>query len=150
MNTLTRNVRNPVARRFNDIDELFEGFFRPMRWADEETASQGLAPALDVVERNGEFVVKAELPGVKKEDIDVSVENGLLTITAESKSEHEEKEGDRIIRQERRYGRYVRSLRLGKAVDEKQVKASYKDGVLELVLPKAEEVKPKKISVNVG
>jgi HSP20 family protein len=150
MNTLIRNVRNPVARRFNDIDELFEGFFRPMRWADEETASQGLAPALDVVERNGEFVVKAELPGVKKEDIDVSVENGLLTITAESKSEHEEKEGDRIIRQERRYGRYVRSLRLGKAVDEKQVKASYKDGVLELVLPKAEEVKPKKISVNVG
>jgi len=151
MNTLIRNVRNPVARRFgDDFDNLFEGFFRPMRWTDEETASQGLAPALDVVERNGDFVVKAELPGVKKEDIDVSVENGVLTITAESKSEHEEKEGDRVIRQERRYGRYVRSLRLGKAVDEKQVKANYKDGVLELTLPKAEEVKPKKISVNVG
>lgn len=151
MNTLIRNVRNPVARRFDeDFNNLFEGFFRPMRWADEETASQGLAPALDVIERNGDFVVKAELPGVKKEDIDVAVENGVLTITAESKSEHEEKEGDRVIRQERRYGRYVRSLRLGKAVDEKQVKASYKDGVLELVLPKAEEVKPKKITVNVG
>lgn len=151
MNTLIRTVRNPVARRFDeDFNNLFEGFFRPMRWADEETASQGLAPALDVIERNGDFVVKAELPGVKKEDIDVAVENGVLTIAAESKSEHEEKEGDRVIRQERRYGRYVRSLRLGKAVDEKQVQASYKDGVLELVLPKAEEVKPKKITVNVG
>jgi HSP20 family protein len=102
------------------------------------------------VERNNEFVVKAELPGVKKEDIDVSVENGVLTINAETRSETEEKEGDRVIRQERRYGKYVRSLRLGKAVDEKKVKASYRDGVLELVLPKAEEVKPKKISVDVG
>jgi HSP20 family protein len=95
-------------------------------------------------------VVTAELPGVKKEDIDVSVENGVLTITAETRSETEEKEGDRVIRQERRYGRYLRSLRLGKTVDEKRVKASYRDGILELILPKAEEVKPKKITVDVG
>jgi HSP20 family protein len=151
MNHLIRTVRNPVARRFNDdIDTMFEGFFRPLRWVDEEVAGDGLAPRLDVVERSNEFVVKAELPGVKKEDIDVSVENGVLTINAETRSETEEKEGDRVIRQERRYGKYVRSLRLGKAVDEKKVKATYKDGILELVLPKAEEVKPKKISVDVG
>jgi HSP20 family protein len=151
MNHLIRTVRNPISRRFNDdIDTMFEGFFRPLRWVDEEAAGEGLAPRLDVVERNNEFVVKAELPGVKKEDIDVSVENGVLTINAETRSETEEKEGDRVIRQERRYGKYVRSLRLGKAVDEKKVKASYRDGVLELVLPKAEEVKPKKISVDVG
>jgi len=151
MNTLIRSVRNPIARRFNDdLDTMFEGFFRPMRWMDEETASDGMAPRLDVVERNGEFVVRAELPGVRKEDIDISVENGVLTITAESRSESEEKDGDRVIRQERRYGKFVRSLRLGKAIDEKQVKAGYKDGVLELTLPKAEEVKPKKITVDVG
>jgi len=151
MNHLIRTVRNPVARRFNDdIDTMFEGFFRPLRWVDEEVAGEGLAPRLDVVERSNEFVVKAELPGVKKEDIDVAVENGVLTINAETRSETEEKEGDRVIRQERRYGKYVRSLRLGKAVDEKKVKATYKDGILELVLPKAEEVKPKKISVDVG
>lgn len=150
MNTLIRTAR-PLTRRFNDdLDAMFEGFFRPMRWADEEFASEGLAPRLDVTERNGEFVVKAELPGIKKEDIDISVENGVLTITAESRSETEEKDGERVIRQERRYGKYLRSLRLGKAVDEKQVKASYKDGILELVLPKAEEVKPKKITVDVG
>jgi len=151
MNTLIRSVRSPLSRRFNDdIDTMFEGFFRPLRMMDEEFASEGLAPRLDVVERNGDFVVKAELPGVKKEDIDISVENGVLTISAESRSETEEKEGERVIRQERRYGKYLRSLRLGKAVDEKKVKASYKDGILELTLPKAEEVKPKKISVDVG
>ena len=102
------------------------------------------------MERDNEFVVKAEMPGMKKDDIEVSLENGVLTITAETKSETEEKEGDRVIRQERRYGKFLRSLRLGKEIDEKKVQASYKDGILELVLPKAEEVKPKKIAVNVG
>ena len=151
MNTLIRTVRNPAARRFgDDFDNLFEGFFRPMRWADQEIASEGLTPRLDVVERNEEYVVRTEIPGARKEDIEVAVENGVLTISAETKSETEEKEGERVIRQERRYGRYLRSLRLDKTVDDKKVKASYKDGVLELVLPKAEEVKPKKITVNVG
>ncbi|MDH4133335.1 MAG: Hsp20/alpha crystallin family protein [Gammaproteobacteria bacterium] len=150
MNNLIRATRAPVARRWNDdFDNMLEGFFRPMRWMEEE-ASQGLMPRIDVVERDQEFLVKAELPGIKKEDIDVSLENGVLTITAESKSESEEKEGDRVIRQERRYGKYVRSLRLGKEVDDKKVKANYKDGILELTLPKAEEVKPKKINVSLS
>jgi HSP20 family protein len=150
MNHLIRNPRSVIANRWNDdINSLFENFLQPMRWAEEE-ASQGLVPRLDVVERDNEFVVKAEMPGMKKDDIEVSLENGVLTITAETKSETEEKEGDRVIRQERRYGKYLRSLRLGKEIDEKKVKASYKDGILELVLPKAEEVKPKKIAVNVG
>ncbi len=150
MNNLIRATRGPVARRWNDdFDNMLEGFFRPIHWMEEE-ASQGLVPRLDVVERDQEFQVKAELPGIRKEDIDISLENGVLTITAESKSETEEKEGDRVIRQERRYGKYVRSLRLGKEIDDKKVQASYKDGILELTLPKAEEVKPKKISVNLG
>lgn len=145
MNTLIRTVRNPVARRFDDdFNNLFEGFFRPMRWADQEVASEGLIPRLDVVERNDEYVVRTEIPGAKKEDIEVSVENGVLTISAETRGETEEKEGERVIRQERRYGRYLRSLRLDKTVDDKKVKATYKDGVLELVLPKAEEVKPRR------
>ena len=150
MNHLIRTPRSPIARRWNDdFDNLFENFLQPLRWVEEE-ASQGIAPRLDVVERDNEFVVKAEMPGMKKDDIEVSLENGVLTITAETRSETEEKEGDRVIRQERRYGKYLRSLRLGKEIDEKKVKASYKDGILELVLPKAEEVKPKKINVDVG
>jgi len=150
MNNLIRSTRTPAVRRWNDeFDNMFEGFFRPLRWVEEE-ASQALAPRLDVVERENEFVVQAEMPGIKKDDIEVSLENGVLTITAETKSETGQKEGERVIRQERRYGKYLRSLRLGKEVDEKKVKASYKDGILELTLPKAEEVKPKKITVDVG
>jgi HSP20 family protein len=150
MNHLIRTPRSVIANRWNDdFNSLFENFLQPTRWAEEE-ASQGIAPRLDVVERDNEFVVKAEMPGMKKDDIEISLENGVLTITAETRSETEEKEGDRVIRQERRYGKYLRSLRLGKEIDEKMVKANYKDGILELVLPKAEAVKPKKITVDVG
>ena len=149
MNTLMHVPRNGLRPWTRDFDSLFEGFLRPARWM-EEGASEGLIPALDVVERDNEFIVRAEMPGVKKDEIEVSLENGVLTLGAETKSETEEKDGDRVIRQERRYGKYVRSLRIGKDIDEKKIKAAYKDGVLELTLPKAETVKPKKISVDVG
>ncbi len=151
MNTLIRNPgRERMARRFgDDFDNLFEGFFRPMKWT-EEPVNEGLIPRMDVVENDNEFTVHAELPGVRKEDIHITLEDGVLTLDAESKSETEEKEGERVVRQERRYGKYVRSLRLGKEIDESKVKANYRDGILELTLPKAEEVKPKKINVDVS
>ncbi len=133
----------------DDFDNLFEGFFRPTRWAIEESG-KSLVPAVDIHETENEYLVRAELPGVRKEDIEVSMQNGLLTINAESRSETEEKKGGRVIRQERRYGKWVRSMRLGAHVDDKRIKAAYKDGVLELTLPKAEEVKPKKIEVQVS
>ena len=153
MNRLMRREdRTPLARLGlwdNDFDRLFQGFMSPMRWV-EEARGEDLFPAMDVKERDGEYVVVADIPGAKKEDIDVTLENGILTISAETKSETEEKEGERLLRRERRYGKYVRSLRLGTQIDEKNVKANYKDGVLELILPKAEEVKPKKITVDVA
>lgn len=128
------------------LDDLFQGFFRPM---PRRGNGQALVPPMDVTERDKEYVVKTELPGVKKDDIDITMQNGLLTITAESKEESEEKEKGRVIRQERRYGKYVRHLRLDTDVDEGNVKASYEDGMLELVLPKVEAVQPKKIEVEV-
>ena len=131
----------------HDIDRVFQGFFQPVRWLDE--ARTDLTPAMDVKESHDEFIVKTELPGVSKEDIQVTLENGVLTIAGECRSEKEEKEGERILRQERRSGKYMRSLRLGTQINEKAIKANYKDGVLELILPKAEEVKPKKITVDV-
>ena len=140
--------RNRVVPRENDFGDLFGGFWRPTRLLEEAT-SEDLVPALDVAERDHEYVVRAEMPGVKKDNIDINLENDVLTITAETRSETEEKEGDRILRQERRYGRYTRSLRLGEQVDGTKVKATYKDGVLELVLSKTEAVKPKKINVDV-
>jgi len=151
MNRLVTRERNPLGRLGvfgSDFDRMFDGFLRPVRWVEEATGTD-LIPAMDIKEREHDFVVHADLPGVNKDDINVTVENGVLTITAETTSEKEEKEGERVIRQERRYGKYVRSLRLGSEVDAGNVKANYKDGVLELVLPKAEAAKPKKISVDV-
>jgi len=146
-------TRNPKSRSLgwldNDFDDMFEGFFRPMRTYDE-SGSRDLVPAVDVSENENEFVVRIEIPGVRKEDVNVTVENGVLTISAESKSETEEKEGERVIRQERRYGKYMRSLRLGTDINEPKVKATHKDGVLQVTLPKAEEVKPKRVNVDVG
>ena len=149
MNTLMHVPRNGLRPWTRDFDSLFEGFLRPARWM-EESASEGLIPALDVIERDNEFIVRAEMPGIKKDEIEVSLENGVLTLGAQTTSATEEKDGERVIRQERRYGKYVRSLRIGKDIDEKKVKAAYKDGVLELTLPKAETVKPKKINVDVS
>ncbi len=152
MNRLMRREDRTPLNRWglwdDDFNRVFQGFLSPMRWVEEATG-ENLTPAMDVKERDDAYVIKTEMPGVNKDDVSITLENGVLTITGESKSEKEEKEGERVLRQERRYGKFVRSLRLGTQIDEKGVKASYKDGVLELILPKAEEVKPKKITVDV-
>jgi len=133
----------------SNLDNVFEGFFKPYS-ENPGNVSGSMVPAIDLHETDKSYTVRAEIPGVKKEDIDVTVHDGVLTIDAESRYENEEKEEGRVIRQERRYGKYVRSIRLGKDVDENSVKANYKDGVLELELPKVEEVKPKKIAIDVN
>lgn len=146
----TEGARAPLSRWGlwdNDFDRMFDSFLRPVGWIEE--AAGDLAFPLDVVEKDDGFQLTAELPGVKKDDISVTLENGVLTISGEMRSEQVEKQGERVVRQERRYGKYVRSLRLGTQINEKAIKANYKDGVLQLTLPKAEEVKPKKISVDV-
>lgn len=147
MNTLIRTPAHNGWNLVNDeFDNLFEGFLRPLR-RDADNSGQAYVPAMDIVERENEYVVLAEMPGVNKDAIDITLTDGVLTISAEAKYQRDNKDGDRLLRQERRYGRFARSIRLGTQVDEKKVRANYKDGVLELVLPKAEEVKPKKISV---
>jgi len=105
--------------------------------------------AIDVIEEKEQYTLKADLPGISKEDIKVSVENGVLTIEGERKAETEQKD-NQVHRVERRYGRFVRSLNIGTDVDVARIKANYKDGVLELVVPKAEEVKPKAVDIQVG
>ena len=144
-------VRAPDRRLawdvISDFDNLVNHFVRPAR----ESANDGhsLVPTVDISETDGAYIVKAELPGVKKEDLDVSIKDGLLSINAESRFEHKEETDGRLIRQERRYGKFVRSMRLGGDVDEAKVTAEYNDGILVLTLPKTEEVKPKKIEVQV-
>lgn len=106
-------------------------------------------PTVDISESEGEYLIKAELPEVKKEDVKVTVEDSVLTLSGERRHEKEEK-GKKYHRVERSYGSFVRSFSLPESVDESGVKADYKDGVLNLHLPKTEKVKPKSIEVKVG
>lgn len=106
-------------------------------------------PAVDISETEEEFEIKAELPGVKKEDLKVTLEKGVLTLQGERKEEREEK-GRRVHRVERSYGRFSRSFSIPDVVDESKVKAEFKDGVLRLRLPKSERAKPKAIEVKVA
>jgi HSP20 family protein len=106
-------------------------------------------PTVDISETEAEYAIKAELPEVKKEDVKVTVEDGVLTIQGERKQEKEEK-GKKYHRIERSYGRFVRSFTLPDTVDEGKVRAEYADGVLNLHLPKSEKAKPKQIDVKIG
>jgi HSP20 family protein len=106
-------------------------------------------PTVDISETESEYLIKAELPEVRKEDVKVTVENGVLTLQGERRQEKEEK-GRRFHRVERSYGSFIRSFTLPESVDEGGVKAEYKDGVLALHLPKSEKVKPKAIDVKVA
>ncbi len=121
----------------DELDRLFES---PVRsWA----------PALDVQEDKDNFVIRTELPGLKREDIEVSLHDGALIISGERKVEKVE-EGVEIHRQERFYGKFQRALTLPTPVAAEKITAQYKDGVLTVTLPKVEEAKPKQIDISVN
>jgi HSP20 family protein len=130
-----------------EMDRLWDSFFegRPTRRAREEVE---WLPSLDVAETKGDLVVKAELPGMDPKEIDISLSDGVLTIKGEKKQEKEEKEeGYHLI--ERSYGSFARSIQLPKDVQSDKISASFKNGVLKLVLPKSEEAKKKEIKIKV-
>ena len=139
-------------RELEDMSErLNRVFSRPsLRNSGKENLTVAdWVPTVDISETDGEYLIKAELPEVKKEDVKVTVENGVLTLQGERRQEKEEK-GKRFHRVERLYGSFVRSFSLPESVDESGVKAEYKEGVLNLHLPKSEKVKPKAIDVKVA
>ena len=118
-------------------------------WTVDWDGGRVWRPALDVVENEDAYVVKATLPGLKPEDIDISIEDDVLTIKAKHTEEHEESEENYLLR-ERRYGAFHRAVRLPSSVNGDEASAEVKDGVLILTLPKREEFKPKQIEVKVG
>ena len=130
----------------DELDRLFDRSLGPVVFRSPGSFSRW-APALDVYQDKDQFTVVAELPGFKKEDIDLSLHNGVLTISGERKQE--EKKGEEGYRNERFFGRFQRSVTLPAGVDGNKVKATYQDGVLKVVLPKAEEAKSKQIEVSV-
>lgn len=130
----------------SQLNRLFTDFFG--RVSQEQNLTTW-APAVDIYEGAHELVVKADLPDVKSEDLDIRVENNILTIRGERKFEKKVDEKN-YLRVERAYGSFARSFSLANTVNTEAIKADYKDGVLTLNIPKREEAKPKQIKVNVG
>jgi HSP20 family protein len=131
----------------NELDRLFDSPFSELARGSQLLSVWN--PALDVYEDKENVTVTAELPGMKKEEIDVSLHDGSLSISGERKRE-EKFAGAETYREERFVGRFQRTLTLPSAVDGAKVKAQYKDGILTITLPKAEEAKPKQIEVNIN
>lgn len=133
---------------FDDtIDDLFRGFFvRPM--AFEGTAQTAQPVRVDVTEDESAYTVHAEIPGVRKEDIHVTIDNDQVAISAETRNEREVKDGQRVLRAERYYGKVYRAFTLGQSVDQDKAVAKYADGVLELTLPKKAATAGRRLSIN--
>jgi HSP20 family protein len=128
------------------VDDLFKGFLvgpggfqagEPVRRAN-----------IDVTEANGEYKVRAELPGVKKEDIRVDIDGDQVSISAEARAERDVKDGERVLHSERRFGKISRTFRLAQEVDDAKASARYADGVLELTLPKKAAAAAKQLAIQ--
>ncbi|MFZ5649029.1 MAG: Hsp20/alpha crystallin family protein [Bacillota bacterium] len=133
----------------NSINRLFDENYSLFRLPDGNNLTQGLAFPVDIKDTADAVVIKAEIPGVKREDVSVIYNENILTIRGERK--HEEKEeGASYIKVERRYGSFSRSFSLDVPVDHEKIKASYKDGILEINLPKKEKAKSKEIDIEVN
>ena len=133
---------NPTENAF---DDLFRGFFmRPVRFEGQ----QGIQIKLDVSEDDNAYSVHAEIPGVKKDDIHVTIDGSQVAISAEVKNEKEVKEGEKLLRSERYFGKVSRTFVLDQDVDENTAQAKYADGVLELRLPKRSSAKSKSIAIQ--
>ena len=133
----------------NEMNRLFDTSLDRSVKKGQSLLGAAWAPAVDIYDNKDSLVIKADLPGLTQKDIDVSVEDDVLTIKGEKKKENEIKE-DNYYRFERAYGYFERKFSLPANVDASKINAKYKEGVLELKLPKSEEKKPKEIKVNIN
>jgi HSP20 family protein len=129
-----------------EFDRLVDSLFQPLRGNDR---LQRWVPAMDLVEAGDHFVLKADLPGLSEDDVQIEVQDGVLTLSGERRSEHERTERG-WHRVERSFGRFSRSLTLPEGVNAEAIAASFDKGVLEIRIPKPEERKPRRISIGVG
>jgi HSP20 family protein len=145
MSTLNRWEPFRTAGLESEVSRMLTDLFG----RSQESNLTSWAPAVDIYENEHELVVKADLPDVKPEELDIRVENNILTIRGERKFEKKVDEKN-YLRVERSYGSFARSFSLATTVNSEAIKAHYNDGVLTLTIPKREEAKPKQIKVNVG
>jgi HSP20 family protein len=133
----------------NQMNDLFD--FSLGRRADRGrwTAQPGWLPAVDVHEEKDRYVVKADVPGLTRDDLSISIEDGVLTLKGEKKQENESSDKD-VLRSERFYGAFARAIQLPGAVDASGVKAVYKNGVVDIAIPKREDAKPKSVKIEIA
>ena len=139
-----------AADRWSDLRDELNSFFELPFWSSFARTGQlftGWSPALDLYQSNDNVIAVVELPGMRKEDIEISLHNGTLTISGERKRE-KSSNGEKAERTERYVGTFRRSIALPTRVDASKVSATYRDGILTVTLPKAEEAKPKQIQVG--
>jgi HSP20 family protein len=145
-------IRWEPARELNslqgEMNRLFNTFFDTPLPNGTATARRWL-PAMDLVETEDDFVLKADLPGLSEKDVNIELEDNVLTISGERKSEHEQRK-DGVHRVERASGGFTRSLTLPEGVNPEAIKASFDRGVLEVRIPKPEQRKPRKVEISVG
>lgn len=142
-----RPTRDLVGIR-DEMNRLFDSFFTGWPERRKDLLASEWAPSIDVAETDEEIVVTAELPGVKQDEVDITITDDVLTLKGEKKEEKEVKEKN-YHRVERSYGSFQRSISLPTGVKSDEAKAAYKDGVLHITVPKAEEAKPKQIKIDV-
>jgi HSP20 family protein len=140
-----QNIISYDPRLDTGFDELFRGFFKPVRL---EGAPTPVTIKMDVIETENGYLVHSEMPGVKKEDIDVAIEGNQVTITAEVKREWEKNEGDRVLRNERYFGNVYRSFTLPAELDESASQAKFNNGVLELKLVQKAAAPGKRLAIQ--
>ncbi len=146
MSNMTRHSPFGVTDPFSSadpLDNLFRGFFRPVQMDKEVPQIR-----MDVKEDATSYAVHADIPGVNKDDIHVSIDGNTVSISAEVKKSTEQKEGETVLRRERTFGRVSRSFALESEIDEAAANARYQDGVLELVLPKKTAAAAKRLAVQ--
>jgi HSP20 family protein len=144
--SLVRYTPFPMSSLQQQINRMFEDF-QPSGGQFEGLGGGTFAPALDVKENADSYIVSLEVPGIAQDDLNISLENNVLTVRGQKQQKHEEKEGE-FRRVERSYGSFARSVTLPRTVESGKVSASLNDGVLQIELPKEEQAKPRQISIG--
>ncbi len=146
MTNLTQRDR---TRNVDAFDRLFSGLLRsPLTAFDMPESASSWMPSADVVADGESYIFRFDLPGVGKDDIDINLENNVLTVTGERRDEHGEAESSNVFRREAFYGKFSRSFRLPNDADVSGVAANYRDGVLDVRIPKSAHLKARKVAIN--
>lgn len=149
MDKLTRSPRrtSPLRSLQEEVNRVFESVFPSSMGEDEESRSAVWAPRMDLTETDDNYHLSVDLPGISKEDVTISVEDSRLTIRGERRDESQHETED-MVRMERTFGSFYRSVRLPKSVNEDKIGATFNNGVLSVDIPKTEKSKPKEIKIS--